>query len=245
MDFDLDKYFDKPYESEFVVHAPELFEGSHLMDLTSTDDSYLEISLKETQRVIDLTRRLNKYFPKTNKPLIVANIGGWSMDKAISEDLKEELYSNFENSLNRLDLSDVELIPQTMAPFPWHFGGQRFQNIFVHADEIEYWCKKLDLRICFDISHSFLTCNNFKIDFYEFAKKVSPYTAHLHLGDAVGVNGEGMQIDAGEVNFTNLNKILKKGCPDASFIPEIWQGHKDNGTGFWIALDKLQNQYNF
>ena len=37
----------------------------------------------------------------------------------------------FANTLDKLDMKDVELIPQTMAPFPWHFGGQRFQNIFV------------------------------------------------------------------------------------------------------------------
>ena len=38
-----------------------------------------------------------------------------------------------------------------------------------------------------------------------------------------------------------LGEILNKYCPKASFIPEIWQGHKNNGEGFWIALEKLQN----
>ena len=27
----------------------------------------------------------------------------------------------------------------------------------------------------------------------------------------------------------------------ASFIPEIWQGHKNDGEGFWIALTRLEN----
>jgi hypothetical protein len=36
-------------------------------------------------------------------------------------------------------------------------------------------------------------------------------------------------------------KILNEGCPNATFIPEIWQGHKNNGEGFWIALEKLEN----
>ena len=44
-------------------------------------------------------------------------------------------------------LKEVELIPQNMAPFPWHFGGQRYQNLFVFPEEIIDWCKKLDLRI--------------------------------------------------------------------------------------------------
>ena len=38
-----------------------------------------------------------------------------------------------------------------------------------------------------------------------------------------------------------LLNILDINCPDASFIPEIWQGHKNGGEGFWIALDRLDN----
>jgi len=70
----------------------------------------------------------------------------------------DDYYKNFSETIKRLDLSGVELIPQTMAPYPWHFGGQRYQNLFVHPDEIIYWCNLLGLRMCFDISHSYLTC---------------------------------------------------------------------------------------
>ena len=50
------------------------------------------------------------------------------------------------------------------------------------------------------------------------------------------------QIGNGEINFTKLGKILQKNCQNASFIPEIWQGHKNGGEGFWIALEKLENK---
>jgi sugar phosphate isomerase/epimerase len=142
--------------------------------------------------------------------------------------------------LSELDTEGVELIPQTMAPFPWHFGGQRYQNIFVKADEIVEWCRKLNLRICFDTSHTRLTCNHFGFDFYKFVEKIAPYSAHLHLGDARGLNGEGLQIGEGEIDFLQLGEIMKKGCPSATFIPEILQGHKNGGEGFWIALERLE-----
>jgi hypothetical protein len=59
------------------------------------------------------------------------------------------------------------------------------------------------------------------------------------MGDAKGVNGEGLQIGEGDIDFNKLCKILVNKSSKASFIPEIWQGHKNNGEGFWIALDKL------
>jgi N-acetylneuraminate synthase len=230
------------YDCQFVVHAPELFEDSRLMDLASPDENYRKFSVAETQRVINITRSLKEFFPKAFCPMIVANIGGFTMDAPLPTSAIQAYYENFEISLNELDTEGVELIPQTMAPFPWHFGGQRYQNMFVNIDDIDKWCNKLKLRMCFDISHSRLTCNHFGIDFYKFAERIAPLTAHLHLGDAKGLNGEGLQIGDGDIDFVRLAKILHEGCPNASFIPEIWQGHKNGGEGFWIALDRLDGQ---
>ena len=241
MELNIDDYLSGTYDVGFVVHAPELFKDSHLMDLATPDEGYRTISMQETQKVIDITRKLKKYFPKEIRPQIVANIGGFSMDAPFEESIKKAYYEQFFKSLSELDTEGVELIPQTMAPFPWHFGGQRYQNIFVHVDEIVEYCKEYGIRMCFDVSHTMLTCNHFNLDFYEFAEKIAPYTAHIHMGDASGINGEGLQIGEGEIDFLKLGKILNIGCPNASFIPEIWQGHKNNGEGFWIALEKLEN----
>ena len=240
MNLDPAEFLSGHYESDFVVHAPELFDGSRLMDLASPDEMYRAHSVLETQRVIDITRELKNYFPRTQRPLIVANIGGFSMDAPLSPLHINEYYERFAQSLIELDMNGVELIPQTQAPFPWHFGGQRFQNLFLRIEEIIYWCERLNLRMCFDTSHSLLTCNHLGVRFNEYASMIAPFTAHLHLGDAIGVNGEGLQVGEGEIDFCKLGQILDKGCPEASFIPEIWQGHKNGGEGFWIALEKLE-----
>ena len=240
LDLNIDEFLMGEYKCGFVVHAPELFSGSRLMDLASPDEEYRQYSVRETQRVIEITRSLKKYFPATERPMIVGNVGGFTMDELLPTDQLDNYYRRFADSLSLLDMSGVELIPQTMAPFPWHFGGQRYQNLFVHADECRYWCEKLDLRMCFDISHSRLMSNHFGVDFYEFAEKIAPITGHLHLGDAFGVNGEGLQIGEGDIDFYKLAGILDTHCPEASFIPEIWQGHKNGGEGFWVALDRLE-----
>jgi sialic acid synthase SpsE/sugar phosphate isomerase/epimerase len=234
------EYLDGPYQAGLIVHAPELFSGSRLMDLATPDENYRNESILETQRVIDITRNLKPYFPKTLRPPIVANIGGFTMDAPLPASEIRGYYERFALSLMELDTDGVELIPQTMAPFPWHFGGQRYQNIFVKIDEIVEWCSKLNLRMCFDISHTRLTCNHFGLDFYQFAEKIAPFSSHLHLGDAKGLNGEGLQVGEGDIDFKLLGAILQKGCPTATFIPEIWQGHKNGGEGFWKALERLE-----
>ncbi len=243
MDLDISEFLTGQYDVGFVVHAPELFAGSHLMDLATPDNDYRKKSLYETQRVIDITRSINKYFPSTTRPMIVANVGGFTMDAPLPTEEIPGYYKRFAESMKQLDLDGVELIPQTMAPFPWHFGGQRYQNMFVLADEIVEWCDKLNLRMCFDVSHSHLTCTHFGLDYYDFVEKVAPFTAHIHLGDAKGVNGEGLQINEGDIDFKRLGDILAAGCPEASFIPEIWQGHKNGGEGFWIALERLEKLF--
>ncbi len=240
MELNPDDFLNGVYPCGFVVHAPELFTNSRLMDLASPDEAYRAHSVFETQRVIDITRYLKRFFPKTTRPMIVANIGGFTMDEPLQAGAISAYYERFEKSLCELDMGGVELIPQTMSPFPWHFGGQRYQNIFVKIDEIVEWCSKLNLRMCFDISHSRLTCNHFGLDFYEFTEKIAPFSSHLHLGDAKGLNGEGLQVGDGEIDFVRLGGILQKACPSASFIPEIWQGHKNGGEGFWLALERLE-----
>jgi sialic acid synthase SpsE/sugar phosphate isomerase/epimerase len=240
MDLDPADYLEGTYPFDFVVHAPELFTGSRLMDLASPDEAYRQECLRETQRVIDITRSLKRFFPRTARPMIVANVGGFTLDAPLPAEQIPAYYQRFAQSLSELSLDGVELTPQTMAPFPWHFGGQRYQNLFVRIDEIVQWCERLRLRMCFDISHTRLTANHFELDFYDFARRIAPFTAHLHFGDAQGLNGEGLQIGAGEIDFRRLGAILREGCPHASFIPEIWQGHKNGGEGFWIALERLE-----
>jgi sialic acid synthase SpsE/sugar phosphate isomerase/epimerase len=240
MELKPDDFLSGNYDSGFVVHAPELFANSRLMDLASPDEEYRQQSILETQRVINITRDLKRFFPRTTRPMIVANVGGFTMDAPLQPEIITAYYERFSKSLEQLEIDGVELIPQTMAPFPWHFGGQRYQNLFVRIEEIINWCQRLQLRMCFDISHTRLACNSMGVDFYDFAEKIAPITAHLHLGDALGLNGEGLQIGDGDIDFVRLGAILKKGCPGASFIPEIWQGHKNGGEGFWTALEKLE-----
>jgi N-acetylneuraminate synthase len=243
MDEPLEKYLNRQFDLDLVVHSPELFAGDHVMDLCSPDPAYRNRSIKELQRVVDVTRRLKPYFKRATRPLIIINAGGFSADGFIPESERAGMYELIAESLSKIDQDGVEIIPQTMPPFPWHFGGQRYHNLFMTAGDIVGFCEAYGYRICLDISHSALACNHDNTSFREFLEKVGRFSAHLHIVDAEGVDGEGLQVGEGNVDFAMVADMLGQGAPHASFIPEIWQGHKNNGEGFWVALEKLEKWF--
>ena len=152
-------------------------------------------------------------------------------------------YSLLKESLSRVDTSKVRLAIQTMPPFPWHFGGQSFHNLFVDPSEIADFCDDTGHKICLDVSHSMMACNYYGWDMNSFVDEVKDHIIYLHIVDALGSDGEGIQIGEGDVNFGELSTGLNAACPDAPFIPEVWQGHKDGGAGFWSALKYLETYF--
>ena len=224
--------------SRLVVHAPELFEDSELLDLVSDDFNYRQRSIDNLQRVVNITHQMAEYFPNADSMLIVANIGGFSADTPLPQEMRALLYERFQASCAQINFGRSELIPQNMAPFPWHFGGQRHQNIFMMPDELAAQASAMKLRLCLDLSHLQMTCNHFGLDFQQALSQLLPHSAHLHIADAQGTNGEGVVMGTGDVDWpASWKKIIK--YPDISFIPEVWQGHKDHGAGFWSALEYL------
>lgn len=224
--------------SRLVVHAPELFENSELLDLVADDLEYRQRSVANLQRVVDATLQIAEFFPHADSLLIVANIGGFSADEPFPVAHRAELYRRFQASCAQVDFGRTELIPQNMAPFPWHFGGQRHQNIFMMPEELAEQAKALGLRLCLDLSHLQMTCFHFGVDFQAALALLLPHSAHLHVADAKGSNGEGVLMGTGDVDWPATWAQLKA-YPQVSFIPEVWQGHKDHGAGFWSALDFL------
>lgn len=244
MEIDIEKALGaRRFDLDLVVHSPELFSGDHVMDLCSPDPQYRQRSIDELQRVIDITKSLTPYFTKAKRPPIIINAGGFSADGPIKVSERPAMYDMIVDSLDSLDKDGVEIIPQTMPPYPWHFGGQRYHNLFMTDDDIVGFCERHGFRICLDISHSALAATHTKTSFKSFLEKVGHLTCHLHIVDAEGIDGEGLQIGEGTIDFAMVSEVLAEAAPQASFIPEIWQGHKDNGAGFWYALEKLETWF--
>jgi sialic acid synthase SpsE/sugar phosphate isomerase/epimerase len=240
LDLTLSDYFSEPLAIEFAVHCPELFANDHILDLAADEAKYRQKSIAELKRTVMMTNKLNQFFPKTLKPVLVLNAGGWSRQSFLHMDFRPTMYERVADALNQIELDSVRLAIQTMPPFPWHFGGQSHHNLFVDPDEIATFSKKTGHKICLDVSHSMMACNFYKWDFSDFLRKVLPYTIHLHISDAKGVDGEGVHTGDGDVDFFMLRELLNEYAPNVQFIPEVWQGHKNSGEGFWCGLEFLE-----
>ena len=240
---DVDSFFGEPLDLGLVVHCPELFTGDHLLDLAAENATYRKRSIEELQKVIGVTQTLKPYFKQSDPVLIVVNVGGFTKDNALHPDKRAQLYERVAESLSKLETNGIEIIPQTMPPFPWLFGGQFFHNLFVNPKEIVSFCQSHGYQVCLDTSHSQLAVNHEKSSLEEFVDLVGPYVGHLHLVDAEGLDDEGVQIGDGEINFSMLSGKLAKLAPKAGFIPEIWQGHTNEGEGFWLALERLEQWF--
>ena len=241
LDVEISDFFTTPLPLGYAVHSPELFKGDHILDLASTDSVYLERSMEEMKKTVAVVEKLGHYFPSTTQPILVLNAGGWSMQGFLPKEARTAMYDRVASALDKLDLGHIQLAIQTMPPFPWHFGGQSHHNLFVDPIEIAEFSERTGHRVCLDISHSMMACSYYHWDFSTFLKTVLPYTVHLHVVDAKGVDGEGVQMGYGDVDFGMLRDLMNEYAPGVQFIPEVWQGHKNKGAGFWSALEFLEN----
>jgi sialic acid synthase SpsE/sugar phosphate isomerase/epimerase len=247
LDIDPATVFAGPVRAEsglaFACHSPDLFAGDFLLNLASPDDDHWERSIAELQRTVDLARTMRQWFSSDEDPVVIASLGGFTKDAHLEPDRLPALYERVAEGLKRVDDSGVRLCAQTLPPFPWYLGGQLFCNLFVHPQDTADFARTYDRRLTLDVSHSKLAANFIGMSFSDAIDLLGPHAEHLHLVDAVGVDGEGAQVGEGEVDWSLLAAQLDKMAPKAGFIPEIWQGHVNNGEGFWTALERLEQWF--
>lgn len=242
-----DQDLDEPYPGDdfteksahplqLVVHAPEFWDRS-LVDLCTLDERHRAASRSLIQKAIDLTREMAPSFVGT--PKVIIHPGAMSLDHPISD--KRKLYDNLRRSVAELDYAGVELLLENLPPHPWYFGGQWLTNAFMDAHEILDFIIPLGLNFCYDSSHHKLYCNWARVDFYEQFSVVLPYIRHLHLSDGAGLDGEGLQIGEGAIDWVHFFRVL--GDYRGTMIPEIWRGHQRQGEGFLIAIQRLSEAY--
>jgi sugar phosphate isomerase/epimerase len=78
-----------------------------------------------------------------------------------------------------------------------------------------------------------------KINLDDYVSEVLRITSHIHISDATGIDGEGVQIGEGDMNFESLMNVISKKKDDYSWVTEIWSGHVNHGAGCRYAMHSL------
>ena len=234
-DEDVDFLFeppDQPHEQQLFIHAPEFFE-SRLLDLATQDEALLDQSITLIQRTIDKAVSMSPHF---KGPVgVVIHVGGMSMDEPVQN--HQALLYRAIDAFKRLDPKGTILLPENLPPRPWYLGGQWYQNIFIRPEEMIEFCQELDVGMTLDLSHAQLYCAAYERTLEEFTELCLPWTKHLHVADATGIDGEGVQIGEGVIRWDNILCLLEQ--EDFTWVPEIWSGHLHNHAGFVTAINRL------
>ncbi len=231
-DKDLEVPFNKKHYDQYLyIHAPEYWHHQ-LIDLCSFNEKERKMSISVMEKTLKRARELSPYFK--GEPKVILHIGGMNLRKVSN---RKKILENGIDSFKKLNTKGVEILPENLPPRPWYFSGQWYQNFFTRAEDMIEFCRALGLGMTLDVSHAKLYCNLEKRDFLEYTKKIAPLVKHIHFADAKGIDGEGLQIEEGEIDFEATIEVLKD--YEWSWVPEIWRGHQQNYKGFMLALDKL------
>jgi N-acetylneuraminate synthase len=223
----------EPYDQQLFIHAPEFFD-SQLLDLCSADDEIWQRSIDLLQSTIDKAAQLQPHFAHGVGGIVI-HVGGMSMDEPRQD--HERLLRRALEAFGRLDPRGLTLLPENLPPRPWYLGGQWFQNVFIGPEEMIEFCRELDLGMTLDLSHAQLYCNVYRQSLRDYVDRCLPYTDHLHIADASGIDGEGIQIGEGVINWDTILHLLSR--EDFTWVPEIWSGHLHDGAGFVEAINRL------
>ena len=228
---------------ELVVHAIEQYHDGFILDLGSLNQDLIDLSLKRFDELICHCKKLLDHLSSKEPLKIVLNCGGFTKNSFCNAKTYQEKKKVLYNNLNFIKekYTDFKILPQTMPPFPWHQGGTSFHNLLRSSEDIKELNKETGLFVCFDFSHTYMESKHSKIEFNKNFLEIIKYTDHLHLSDSSSSSNEGLNIDDGNIDFDfSINKIFQiHNKNKITFIPEVWQGHLNNGEGFRISLERI------
>ena len=232
---DLKKEFNKDYDLPLVVHLPE-YDQSELIDVASLDEKKRIQAVKFYNNAMNVTRNWSKRFRGT--PKSVLHPGGISIEPTNALQ-KREMYEQLGRSLSEINSLGVDLLLENLPPNCVFYGGNWYGNIFMNPRDCIDFASGLGYGFCFDICHASLFVNSIEneISIMKFAQMVRPVTAHMHISDAKGVDGEGLQMDTGDLDWRSILRYFEP--MPIGFVPEVWQSEKDNFKGMKIAWEKI------
>ena len=214
-------------ENQYSIHLPDYIDSVTLIDPFSSDPYQLELS----DKIISRCKKIGeKIFNITSKEVII--VGSFS----ICNFKKIEFYKKLQIYLAKISNDKVIFVPQWLPPIAWYFGGSILLDVFNDDIGVNF-IREQKFPICLDISHLFMCKKN--LDFNRSFQILKDNSKHIHIADAKGIDGEGIEIGAGdEENLIYIQKLLES---NSQKVIEVWQGHLDNFYGFRKAIKTISS----
>jgi len=215
----------------YSIHLPDYINPTQLIDPFSEDDDQKSSSLILLERTVNFAEKLQD-LTGTN----VLIVGSFSVVHSDREDFFEKHSALFKSYLGR----GVRIVPQWLPPIAWYFGGSVGLDVMNASEDVKY-LKKHRMGLCMDICHLILGRNYYDFSANSIIDDLKKQVQHIHIADAIGIDGEGLAI--GDGDFENIDLIKKMLSYDCLKVIEVWQGHLDNGAGFRKEIIKLTEIY--
>lgn len=227
------KSFKKKFlqNKNFSIHMPDYCDENNIIDFFSKKKNINERSndlLKKTIYIAKYIRSLNNSYPN----IVV------SLSNILREHDKFDYYKKIKKLSDYIKKKHkINLLPQWLPVNAWYFGGSMQTGAFSNPTDLNY-LKKIDLKICLDISHYILSCNYYKIKKIDYFKKNLSIFNQYHLSDAKNDDGEGVMLGKGEIIKSGLLDLIFKETNKVKVL-ETWQGHLNNCHKFKYDCKKI------
>lgn len=220
-----------PNDISFSVHLPSYIDENNIFDPFSRNEYIRTKSNKILEKIYKFSSKL-QHLSSRCVP-IIGNFSFLDYEPLVFYEKCKKLLSLYREK-------DCLILPQWLPPFAWYFGGSKSLQVFNKKKDIEL-IKKFSIPICLDVSHFCMGFASNVLDIRDFEELID-LSAHIHLADSKGTDGEGIQIGKGD----KKNKIILEKALNSSKVKviEVWQGHLNECEGFYASFKKLSKLKN-
>jgi sialic acid synthase SpsE/sugar phosphate isomerase/epimerase len=217
--------------ANYSIHLPDYINPTQLLDPFASSKQQRVDSLSIVERTVELAERLQT-LTKREVPIV----GSFSN----VHNSKKEFYSSHNELFHRYSQRGVTLIPQWLPPIAWYFGGSVKLQAMNDLRDSEF-LREYGMGFCLDVCHMIMGRNYFGFIATDLVEQLAPLVRHVHIADAQGIDGEGLEFGKGEPeNLELIGRALEFNCIK---VIEVWQGHLNQGAGFRQAIMRLEELY--
>lgn len=218
-------------ENNYSIHIPDYINSLTLINPFSDSKEVQAESKKCIERVKEIAFVLKK---KTNNEVPI--VGSFSL----RTNTRENFFEKQKEFLDDIKQEGIEIYPQWLPPIAWYFGGSVRLDLMNSEKDLEL-LKKTRTNYCLDICHAIMGENYGSVEAEFLFQETKKLVKHIHLAEAKGFDGEGVKFgENGEKYFPLFAQLINENCMK---VVEVWQGHLNDGIGFFNALNQLKILY--